>query len=247
MPGSTGQGTQCHCQENKDLRLINKVVEWRNQREEEPTGERKEKEAQICGSSPGQCSIAEVDSKTKRQDVEWLPEEPEGSWGLESGEVHQPTGRSDGGFPDRPRLETGKYHHRERRVAETIVLSPEWVRPVLQTTPGGASVPVRHWASCQMSCHHPVNRERPRHGQVVLSSCTPTLGVGENANRGTRKGSCPNRPTHSCLEAGEQGRNPQARKGQQHKTQCVSLQFSTKLHGESCRKSGCRATGWRGW
>jgi hypothetical protein len=45
-------------------------VKWRDHKEEEPTGERKEEDALIRGDSPGQSRIAEVDSKSKRQDVE---------------------------------------------------------------------------------------------------------------------------------------------------------------------------------
>ena len=54
VPGSTGQDTRHHCQDNKNLRSVKKIVKWQDQGEEEPTGERNEEEAQICGDIPGQ-------------------------------------------------------------------------------------------------------------------------------------------------------------------------------------------------
>jgi len=96
---------------------------------------------------------------------------------------------------------------------------------------------------CRTSPIRAVNRESPRPRQAVFWSRTPTLGVGEKANRGISEGSVPKRLTPSLAEAGEQGRNPQARQGRLHETQGVSLHFSTKLHEECCRKSGCRAAG----
>lgn len=45
------------------------MVEWWDQREEEPAGRSKEEKAQIGGNSPGQVRIAEVDSENTRQDV----------------------------------------------------------------------------------------------------------------------------------------------------------------------------------
>jgi hypothetical protein len=62
---TTGQGTQCHCQEDKYLHLFKELVEWRDQREEEPTGKRQEEEAHIGGNSLGEDRIAEVDSESK--------------------------------------------------------------------------------------------------------------------------------------------------------------------------------------
>jgi len=246
-PESTMQGTRRHCQENKDLRSVKKMLKWRDEWEEEPTRKRKEEEAQNGSDSRGQGRITEVNLESNRQDVEWLPEEPEGSWGLESSEVCQRMGWSNRGGPEQQRWETGEYHHRERRNAETTVLSPKWARPVYLTAPRGGSAPVRHWASGWMNPIQAVGRESPSPRQSVLSCHMRTLGVGERATRGTSEASCPNRAATSHVEVGERSRTPQARKGWLHKTQGVSLHFSTKLHGESCQKGGCRATGWRGW
>jgi len=87
----------------------------------------------------------------------------------------------------------------------------------------------------------------PAPDKVSFWSCTPSLCVAEKANLGTSEGRCPNKPTPSWVEAGRWCHNLQARKGRLHNTQGGLLHFTTKLHGESCRKSGCRATGWRGW
>jgi len=247
VPGSTGQGTPCHCQENKELRSVKRIARWRYQSEEEPTGNRKEEDTQNCGNSPGQGWIAEFDLQSNRQDVEWLTEEPEGSWGLESSEVCQPKGRSDFGGSDQQKWKTSKYHHWESRNAETIVLSPKWAEPVLWTTPSRAGPAGHNWASGQTSPISTVCRESPRSWQVVFWSRMPTLGVGETAIRGTGEGTGPNRTTPSPIEAGEQDRNAQTRNRRLHKTQGLSLHFTTKLHGESCWKSECRATAWRGW
>jgi len=107
VPRSTGQGTRCHCKGNMDLRLVKKMVEWWDQSEGEPAGKTKEEEVQISGDSPGQGWIAEVNSESKRQDVEWLPQEPEGSWGKQRSKVYQPAGSSNRGGPVRQRWETG--------------------------------------------------------------------------------------------------------------------------------------------
>jgi len=70
VPGIPGQGSRRHYQEIKELRPLNTMVEWRVQREEEAAGEGEEEAVQVCGDSPGQGGIADVDSEIKRQDVE---------------------------------------------------------------------------------------------------------------------------------------------------------------------------------
>jgi len=247
LPGGTGQGIWCHCKENKDLRSVNKMLEWWDQREEERAGKRKEEETQVDSNSAAQGRIAEVDSESNRQNVEWPPEEPEGSQGMENSGVCQPAGRSDCGGLDRQRWETREYCHSERKNAETRVLSPESARPGFRTAPSGVSAPVHHWVSGRTSPYCPVWQISPRPRQAVFWGRTPTQELGENANHGTSQGSCPNRPTPSRVEAGEQGCDMQARKERLHEAQGVSLHSSTKLYGESCPKCGCKATGWRGW
>ena len=101
VPASTAQGTWHHCQENKNLRFVQKMVEWRNEWGEKPAGKWNGEEVRIGGDSPGNARIAEVVWKYKRQDLEWVPVELEVTWGLQSSEVCQPVGRSDCGGPDR--------------------------------------------------------------------------------------------------------------------------------------------------
>jgi len=209
------------------------MVEWWDYREVEPTRKRKVKEAQICTDSPGQVWVAEVNSESKRENVKWVPEERTRSWGVESSKVDKHMGRSDHGDSDLQSCGTGKCHHRERSNAGTRVRSPEWAHSVLRTTPGGDSPPVHHKPSRWTSPICAISWEYPSPASDVFWSLTPTLGVGERENHGSRKRRYQSRPTPSCVESGKQGRNLQTWIGWLYKTPGLLLKFCTILNGGS--------------
>jgi len=62
VSGNVKQAAGHQIKENKDLRSIEEVVEWRNQGEEECTGERKEEAKKVRSGSARESRITEVDS-----------------------------------------------------------------------------------------------------------------------------------------------------------------------------------------
>ena len=70
MSGNSEQSSRCQSQENRILRSIEEVVEWRDPGQAQHTGGRKEKGKEVRGGSARKSSTAAVNSAVQEPDVD---------------------------------------------------------------------------------------------------------------------------------------------------------------------------------
>jgi len=147
VSGSNEQRSQHHSKEAQDMRQIEEVVERRHQRPKRSSSKRKTKKTEFGGGHPGEGRAPEVDLAVPEPNVEWLLAEPQGSRGVESSTMHQPSRGHDCGGHNGQRRQARKHSHREGGDATAQIVPPERRRPLLWATPSGQRTHTRHWAS----------------------------------------------------------------------------------------------------
>jgi len=115
----------------------------------------------------------EVDLAVPQPNIERITAEPQGSRGVESGTIYQPSSGQYCGWINRQRRQANKYSHGKRGDAEVQVNPPEPRPTVLQATSHGTHTHSSNQASCLASPIFSVSHKAP--GPDNLSCATIRL------------------------------------------------------------------------